>query len=183
MAVSKRTRFEVFKRDRFTCQYCGRTPPTVVLQIDHVIARSDGGPDDPLNLVTACEDCNLGKSDVPLDRITRPIAEQMAEAAERREQVAALNQFLLQEREAVEKQVADLGRHWFNKLAKKNRYVFGDQRAASIRTFLSRLPYARILEAIDAAHGRVPAAIDDDEKCWRYFCGVCWTMIRRAEAA
>jgi len=36
MAISKRDRFEVFKRDKFTCQYCGKAAPDVVLHIDHI---------------------------------------------------------------------------------------------------------------------------------------------------
>lgn len=37
-ALSNRTRFEVFKRDKFTCQYCGAKAPDVVLQCDHIVA-------------------------------------------------------------------------------------------------------------------------------------------------
>jgi hypothetical protein len=65
--LSKRLRFEVFKRDSFKCQYCGRCAPDVVLNIDHIKAVADGGADHPANLVTACKGCNGGKSDVPLD--------------------------------------------------------------------------------------------------------------------
>lgn len=42
-AISKKTRFEVFKRDRFTCQYCGATPPGVLLHIDHIHPVAEGG--------------------------------------------------------------------------------------------------------------------------------------------
>jgi len=62
----KRIRFEIFKRDNFTCQYCGRKAPNVELQIDHIIPKSKGGKDIPENLITACWDCNIGKSDVLL---------------------------------------------------------------------------------------------------------------------
>ena len=34
--ISKKTRFDVFKRDSFTCQYCGKSAPDVVLQVDHI---------------------------------------------------------------------------------------------------------------------------------------------------
>lgn len=30
-------RFEVFKRDNFTCRYCGQAPPTAILEVDHII--------------------------------------------------------------------------------------------------------------------------------------------------
>lgn len=61
MALSKSRRFEVFKRDSFTCQYCGRRPPEVVLEVDHIHPVSQGGTDDELNLFTSCYDCNRGK--------------------------------------------------------------------------------------------------------------------------
>lgn len=68
MAVSRRLRFEVLKRDDHTCRYCGASPrntPDVALTIDHVVPTTLGGGDDPTNLVTACQPCNAGKSSVP----------------------------------------------------------------------------------------------------------------------
>lgn len=62
MGVSKSLRFEVFARDSFTCQYCGRRPPEVVLEVDHIHPQSKGGEDVIINLITACWDCNRGKS-------------------------------------------------------------------------------------------------------------------------
>lgn len=35
-AISKKIRFEVFKRDSFRCQYCGSSAPDILLQIDHI---------------------------------------------------------------------------------------------------------------------------------------------------
>lgn len=61
--ISTRTRFEVLKRDNFTCQYCGRKSPEVTLHIDHINPVANGGDNNILNLVTSCQDCNLGKSD------------------------------------------------------------------------------------------------------------------------
>jgi 5-methylcytosine-specific restriction endonuclease McrA len=60
-AVSKSVRFEVFKRDSFKCQYCGRSAPDVVLNIEHITAVANGGDNEIMNLVTACFDCNRGK--------------------------------------------------------------------------------------------------------------------------
>lgn len=62
MAVSKRLRYEVLKRDNHTCRYCGGSAPDVALTVDHVTPVALGGTDDPSNLVTACRDCNAGKS-------------------------------------------------------------------------------------------------------------------------
>jgi len=61
--VSPRRRWQVLARDSFTCTYCGRKPPEVALHVDHKVSVKDGGSDDLDNLVTACDECNLGKSD------------------------------------------------------------------------------------------------------------------------
>jgi hypothetical protein len=66
-SISKRVRFEVFKRDDFTCVYCGRTSLDSPIQCDHVVAVSLGGGNGIDNLVTACAACNLGKSNMPVE--------------------------------------------------------------------------------------------------------------------
>ena len=55
------TRFNVFLRDRFCCQYCGDAFPTHELTFDHVVPRSKGGRTSWANVVTACSCCNLTK--------------------------------------------------------------------------------------------------------------------------
>ena len=55
------TRFNVFLRDRFTCQYCGDAFPTHDLTFDHLVPRSRGGWTTWENVVTACSGCNLLK--------------------------------------------------------------------------------------------------------------------------
>ena len=65
MAVSKRTRFEVLRRDDFTCRYCRSKDHE--LTVDHVVPVALGGTDKPDNLVAACRDCNAGKSSTPPD--------------------------------------------------------------------------------------------------------------------
>jgi hypothetical protein len=67
MAITKRTRFEILRRDNHTCQYCGEKAPDVVLHIDHVVPVALGGDDKPGNLVAACKDCNAGKSSIQPD--------------------------------------------------------------------------------------------------------------------
>ena len=57
------SRRNVFKRDRFTCQYCGRQPGSEELTIDHVIPRALGGLSTWENCVLACIDCNRIKAD------------------------------------------------------------------------------------------------------------------------
>lgn len=90
--IPKRTRFEVFKRDKFTCQYCGRKSPEVTLEVDHIKPVAEGGTNDILNLITACFDCNRGKSKIRLDDSTeiQKQQRQLELLAERREQLAMM---------------------------------------------------------------------------------------------
>lgn len=88
-SLSKKTRFEVFKRDGFKCQYCGKSAPDVVLEVDHIVPVCCGGDNEMLNLVTSCFDCNRGKSGTELSDhavVTKQI-EQLQEINERREQL------------------------------------------------------------------------------------------------
>ena len=88
-SISKKTRFEVFKRDSFTCQYCGRMAPDVVLEVDHINPIANGGDDDIMNLVTSCFDCNRGKGKRKLtesDEIKKQ-QEQLKELNSKREQL------------------------------------------------------------------------------------------------
>ncbi len=57
------TRFNVFLRDNFSCQYCSDQLPTHELTFDHVIPRSKGGRTTWENVITACGTCNLLKAD------------------------------------------------------------------------------------------------------------------------
>ncbi len=62
MAVSKRLRYEVLRRDNHACRYCGAVAPDAKLTVDHVLPVTLGGTDEASNLVAACADCNSGKS-------------------------------------------------------------------------------------------------------------------------
>jgi 5-methylcytosine-specific restriction endonuclease McrA len=57
------TRFNVFLRDRFRCQYCGESFPASELTFEHVVPRSKGGETSWTNIVAACDPCNVKKDD------------------------------------------------------------------------------------------------------------------------
>jgi len=90
--LSKKTRFEVFKRDSFTCQYCGRMAPDVILEVDHINPVANSGDNNIMNLVTSCYDCNRGKGKRQLsenDEIKKQ-QEQLKELNLKREQLKML---------------------------------------------------------------------------------------------
>lgn|SRR5574340_845594 len=64
-------RWKVLVRDGFRCQYCGRGPEEVKLEVDHRLPRKLGGKDNLENLICACFDCNRGKS-ANVDPLIRP---------------------------------------------------------------------------------------------------------------
>jgi len=90
-------RFEVFKRDKFTCQYCGKTAPDVVLNVDHIHPVKDGGDNDIVNLITSCADCNSGKGARKLtnDEVMAKKHKQLDDLQDRREQLEMMYQWQL----------------------------------------------------------------------------------------
>jgi len=68
------TRFNVFLRDSFSCQYCNTNSRAEDLTFDHVIPRSKGGNTTWENVVAACAPCNLKKADLlPRDTGVHPL--------------------------------------------------------------------------------------------------------------
>lgn len=169
IALSKRVRFEVFKRDGFICQYCGAHPPETILHVDHIVAVAEGGGNDMDNLVTACEDCNLGKGARPLNVAPESLADKAARIQEAEEQLAGYNAITRARRERIEDQswevVAALTgeesirRDWFR----------------SIKTFVERLGVDEALEAAEIARAAKPWS---DRTRFLYFCGICWRKVR-----
>ena len=99
VGLSKRLRFEIFKRDGFRCIYCGATPVEEPLHVDHVTPVAEGGTNDVANLVTACSACNLGKNAVPLT--TKRLASPGGMDDARLEQPAQILAYLAHQREVA----------------------------------------------------------------------------------
>lgn len=60
--ISNKLKHEIWRRDKFTCQYCGRDINEVELEIDHIKPVSKGGTNSISNLQTLCFECNRSKS-------------------------------------------------------------------------------------------------------------------------
>ncbi len=171
MPVSKKTRFEVFKRDGFQCMYCGQTPPIVILELDHIDPVSLGGSDEVHNLITACFDCNRGKKNIPLGQIvSRPDLEVLKE---REEQLRAYNKFLNRVELRIQKDMESVGSIYTARFPKWR--LSEDFNNRSLRTFLNRLPVLIVREAMTIACAR---GLDKDRTI-NYFCGICWRRINQ----
>ncbi|MBU1701846.1 MAG: HNH endonuclease [Candidatus Eisenbacteria bacterium] len=61
------SRRNIYRRDQFRCQYCGRRKDPTELSVDHIISRSHGGTSTWLNCVLACLPCNRRKGNRTLE--------------------------------------------------------------------------------------------------------------------
>lgn len=182
--LSKRVRFEVFKRDHFTCTYCGKKPPEVMLHVDHVIAVASGGSNEMDNLATSCSACNLGKGagalgtampQVPEEIRLEAIQESLERAAVLAHQQAAAAT-LREAEETVGRQIEDYWADCFG-------YHDGDEiywpNWKSILQFL-RLGLS-VTQIMDAVRRTSEVKIATDWRAPRYFYGICWSLIRNGE--
>lgn len=172
IGLSKRSRFDVFKRDGFCCQYCGKHPPEAVLEVDHIVPVAGGGTNDEGNLVTSCFECNRGKAANSLKAIPRSLAEQGAEIREREEQLAGYREILKARADRIEDDMWMVADALFKDAGTKG--VKRDW-LRSIKQFNEKLGLYEVLEAADIAWAK--NAYSEFGR-WKYFCGICWTKIR-----
>lgn len=168
--ISKRRRFDVFKRDGFACQYCGRKTPDVVLEVDHIVPVAEGGENDADNLTTACFECNRGKSSKSLKAIPEPMKDRAARIKEAEAQLAEYSKIMEERRSRIDEQVWSI--IW--KLH-PHRDTVPRTWIAGITKFLERLSYPEIVNAVDITRLK---CISNKNLEFRYFCGVCWNLIR-----
>ena len=135
---SPKLRFEVFKRDSFTCAYCGSEPPAVVLEIDHIDPVASGGSDDIDNLITSCFDCNRGKGHTPLSSIPPSLKESMEVRKEKEAQIKEYRKFMAAIRRRTQRDIKKIEKIYTNKYPE---YKFNERFSqVTVKRFLSMLP-------------------------------------------
>lgn len=173
--ISKKTCFEVFKRDGFACQYCGAHPPEVILEVDHIVPVAEGGADEFDNYITACFPCNRGKGTVSLDRIPQSLADKAAEVAEREEQILGYNDVMRAARIRIDEDVESVNLVYERFVP---GYELSDSSRVSVRMFVEKLGVFPVIDAMELAGERWAHC---NSKVFRYFCGICWNRIREQE--
>ncbi|KUK85479.1 MAG: HNH endonuclease domain protein [candidate division TA06 bacterium 34_109] len=161
-AISKRLRFEVFKRDSFKCQYCGRSAPDVILQVDHIVPVSEGGDNDMLNLITSCQSCNLGKSNIELNDDSAVIKRknQADELQERREQMQMMIEWQMGLSEIEEMVVNEIEEFWY-RLAPG--YKFNEYGKNKLRSYIRKFELSEIISAMkDSASQYLKYSVDEE---------------------
>lgn len=178
MAVTKRTRYEVLRRDGYACRYCGSMAPEAALTIDHVMPKSLGGSDGPENLVAACKHCNMGKAS------SSPDAELLSDVSDDAIRYAAAIRQAADEMLDAFTVASDDEQAFFDAW---NTYHdnYGDvpplpaDWAVSVRQWLNMgLPVEVLLTSIAIAMSS-QAAVD---KKFRYFAGICHNKANALQA-
>lgn len=144
MGPSVRTRFEVFKRDGFVCQYCGMRSPGVVLEVDHIVPVCDGGSDDVINLTTSCWDCNRGKGGVPLAEVMtgEDPHDRAVMMLERARQLEEYNRVAERDRERRDFEAWALVRYWKSELGHTSEEELTTTSHADYRWLFGALEFA-----------------------------------------
>lgn len=178
--ISKKLRFEVFKRDNFTCQYCGRMAPDVVLEVDHIKPVSQCGNNGILNLITSCRDCNRGKGK---ERISENLAlkkqqDQITELHEKREQLEMLIKYK-EELEQMEWRMAHYLADHIHVLSGIEPSDYGEY---ELRKLVQQFSFDEVFKAIDISYARY---FKNDDKSWEHafskLGGICYNRRQNAK--
>jgi len=173
--ISKKIRFEVFKRDSFTCQYCGASAPDVVLQVDHIDPVSNGGEHSVMNFITSCHSCNAGKSNRLLsdDSVVKRQKLQLDDLNERREQI----EMMLQWREALQDmdttQVEAIQVAW---KSAATGWSLNETGLRTARQLLKKYGLTSILDAIDVVAGQY-ITLEESGSATSESVGLAWQKL------
>lgn len=179
MAVSKRLRYEILRRDSHTCRYCGASAPDVPLRVDHVTPVALGGGDTPDNLVTACQDCNSGKSSSTVDAtLVAGVSDDALRWADAMKQAAA--NLLEQDKPKLEYRAA-FQAEW-DRWERGNGKPFelpGDWKPSIERFRIAGLPAWVWADIVDTAMG-YDKVLNSNK--FKYCCGIAWNKVDELHA-
>lgn len=171
MAVTKRTRYEVLRRDNHTCRYCRSTDNP--LTVDHVTPVALGGADDPSNLVAACKDCNAGKSSSSPDAtLVADVAEDAVRWASAMKRAATIRS---RQRAAGTRYVNAVDDTWNDWKCNGEPVPRPGDWEQTIRKFYEiGLPLVDMQDCVQIAMGRRDVGASHT---WRYACGIAWNKV------
>lgn len=170
-SISIKKRFEIFKRDNFTCQYCSAKPPKVPLEIDHIIPVIKGGTNDEYNLITSCFECNRGKGKNSLENTMPTQDEKLEKLKEAHSQYKIYLKYL---KEVAKQQLITVQLVCDVYESVYLGETLSDKFRISIKKFIDKLGIEEVVDSMEKAI----------QKCYkqndvpRYFCGICWNKIK-----
>lgn len=184
--LSQKTRFEVFKRDSFTCQYCGAKAPDVLLEADHIQPVKEGGDNSIMNLVTSCEGCNAGKGARKLSdsSVVEKQRGQLAALEERRQQI----EMMLQWRQGLNGVKDEAVGKMVSYIQDSFGCEINDSGRRKVARWVKKFNYADLLESVDTCaeqylvHDKEQKVTTESlEHAFRYIPSVCAGVVRKRE--
>ena len=151
-SLGKKIRFEVFKRDSFTCQYCGQSAPQVILEVDHIIPVSKGGDNELTNLITSCRDCNRGKSNIELSDDTVVVKQQkeLEDLQERKNQLEMMVEWRKGLKE-LDQTTVDI---FCDEFLNLTGFEVNDVGQSKVRKWIKKYSMATLFEALDKSYNQ-----------------------------
>lgn len=177
--IPKSVRFEVFKRDKFTCQYCGESAPNVILEVDHITPVAKGGDNEIMNLITSCRDCNRGKTDKKLDDNTAVMVQkkQLDVIQERREQLEMMLQWRQALSEEIEIEVDAIDVYFQD----NTRWGFSEAGRNDVRKLIKRFGFAEVYDACEIAIDRYYHGTESSwNNAFEKIGGICYNRRKAA---
>ena len=174
--IPQKIRFEIFKRDSFTCQYCGQEVPDIVLNVDHINPVKNGGDNNITNLITSCFDCNSGKGARLLKdgHIVKIQKKSLDELQERRNQIEMMAQWredlLCVNDLKVDKLCGFILKGWNYKLDIENK--------RKLQTILNKFELSLVYDATERAFDHYSDTPCEDAKSYAFskIGGICYNM-------
>lgn len=162
--ISKKLRFEVFKRDNFTCQYCGRKAPDIILEVDHIKPSSKGGDNSIFNLITSCKDCNRGKRNTELTnlQLLEKQREQLEDLQEKENQLKMLQKWY-EETQKINQKTFE----YFEKVILDicdNCYELSESGIKDLKKYIKKYDKKELLEAIEISFSQYYKDWEDNEE-------------------
>jgi hypothetical protein len=173
--ISKRLRFEVFKRDSFTCQYCSAKPPRVPLEVDHIIPVSKSGDNTISNLITACFDCNRGKSNIELHDVPLALIDTIERKRIAQSQYLEFKKIINEEKKILAEEILEIEKIYSTNF---DGYEFSDKFSSNVGMFIKELGFSEVEDAMEKACIKV---YHHEQKVLKYFCAICWHRIKGTE--
>jgi hypothetical protein len=175
-AISKKVRFEIFKRDGFCCAYCGKRPPQTTLEVDHINPVVNGGDNSIDNLITSCFDCNRGKGKGLLSSIPESLKDKAKRIKECELQLSEYRKIIEVQEKRITSDVWDVVHELFN----EDRNTIRTAWFKSIRQFNDILGLDEVISSAQLAYYKIGHKTNE-ENYFKYFCGICWNKVKAAD--
>lgn len=171
-SIPPKMRFEVFKRDSFTCQYCGKMAPDIILEVDHIKPVCKGGNNGILNLITSCFECNRGKGGISLNEneVLKKQQEQLKELSEKKKQLEMLVKWKEELQKQKDLEVDEIEKLFYS-VTKRSFTAYGSKK---INSLIKKFGFSEIYDCTRISLDKYYDEDDDSNKAFNYIGRIAW---------